>query len=151
MYTSSSSFLIPFCQWLADGCPTPVDIFSHYGKVKIFVLIFRNDVFITWKNPGHMVSWKEFCGAPGQSSLKPIKQEMSRETLAICDSNHRAVLQLYNVFKTPATYIFTWVWEQIQFPRRCGLPGITHKVQTPGTTNKSALIVFCQSSLILYF
>jgi hypothetical protein len=31
---------------LADGCPTPADIFSLYGEVKILVCIVRNTVLL---------------------------------------------------------------------------------------------------------
>jgi len=52
IYTSSSTFLTPSSQWLADGCPTPVDISCHCGEVKMFVSILRKVTVYDLKNRG---------------------------------------------------------------------------------------------------
>jgi hypothetical protein len=45
IYTSSFSYLTSFCWWIFGGCPA--DGFSHLGKIRIFVGIVRNVVFLS--------------------------------------------------------------------------------------------------------
>jgi len=37
-HKSTHTFLIAACQWLVKGCPTPKNVFFHYGKVKMYEL-----------------------------------------------------------------------------------------------------------------
>jgi hypothetical protein len=70
----------PSCQWPVGGCPTPVDVRCHWGKLKMFVCIVRNVIF-EWlgKTGGHIAFWVEFWSMPRQSFLTPIKLGLSRE------------------------------------------------------------------------
>jgi hypothetical protein len=45
IYTSSSPSPVPSCYRLVAGCPVPADVFSHCGKVKMFVCGVRNVVY----------------------------------------------------------------------------------------------------------
>jgi hypothetical protein len=37
-HKATHSFPIPACQWLVGGCPVNKNVFSHFGKVKIYEL-----------------------------------------------------------------------------------------------------------------
>jgi hypothetical protein len=45
IYTSSSPSPVPSCYTLVAGCPVLADVFSHCGKVKMFVRSVRNVVY----------------------------------------------------------------------------------------------------------
>ena len=45
IYASSSPSPVPSCYRLVAGCPVPADVFSHCGKVKMFVRSVRNVVY----------------------------------------------------------------------------------------------------------
>ena len=58
IYTSSSPFPILSCLWPVYICPTPIDVFSCSEKVKMFVRIVTNVVFLRLekKKRGHLAS-----------------------------------------------------------------------------------------------
>ena len=45
VYTSSSPSPVPSCYRLVARCPVPADVFSHCGKVKMFVRSVINVVY----------------------------------------------------------------------------------------------------------
>jgi hypothetical protein len=56
IYTSSSPSTMPSCQWLADGCHTPIDIFSHRGQSKCSCAWTESLYFCDGKITGHIAS-----------------------------------------------------------------------------------------------
>jgi hypothetical protein len=49
---------------------------SHRGKMKMFLVIVKKCyISMAWNNPEHLTSRREFCGIPGQSSLKAVNLE----------------------------------------------------------------------------
>jgi len=54
IYTSSSPSPIAFCQWPVDGCPASTAVLFHHGKVKYFIRMVRNIIFLWLGKPRHI-------------------------------------------------------------------------------------------------